>query len=270
MAFTHRCYNLTKHFFVWINYVEHWPQNSPSGCCVIPLSPESPVREHPAGQVWVSRQGLGSHHSGGQGSHIQAVGAGRHPAPQCCSGPQAPLGAGGGYCYILDKLIYSWYSNVVWYKTTIILPVSFLFCIRVNYSHFSFFFFYRTHQREVFQLLTFYRGTTENLESQVKHIYEVHEVFQTKLENVKMFIFTLLCPGSPGTPVAGLETGWDETEYMCYMVICEVLRSDQQFLMLSMCSYPTHWGIIHQNDKSDVHMSTGGISQQSGAFLCNI
>lgn len=68
------------------------------------LSADSPVREHPAGKVRIPRQGLGSHHRGGQGSHLQAAGSGRNPSPQCCSGPQAPLGARGGcgciYSYI--------------------------------------------------------------------------------------------------------------------------------------------------------------------------
>lgn len=56
---------------------------------------ESPVREHPAGQVRVPREGLGSHHRGRQRSHIQAAGQGRHAASQRRPGSQAPLGAGG-------------------------------------------------------------------------------------------------------------------------------------------------------------------------------
>lgn len=97
--------------------LQKWMQhNNPACVCVCKwhvlisrlfdlLPSESPVWEHPAGQIWISRQGLGPHHSGCQGPHIKAVGSGRHSAPQCCSGPQAPLGAGGGYNYIWALLV---------------------------------------------------------------------------------------------------------------------------------------------------------------------
>lgn len=67
------------------------------------LSTESPVWQHPAGQVWVSREGLGSHHRGRQRSHIQAAGPGCHSSSQCCSSSQAPLGAGGECLYELSR-----------------------------------------------------------------------------------------------------------------------------------------------------------------------
>lgn len=63
-------------------------------------STESIVWEHPAREVWVSRQGLGSHHRGSQRPHFKAAGSRCNTAPQCCTSPWALVGAGGENLYI--------------------------------------------------------------------------------------------------------------------------------------------------------------------------
>lgn len=110
-------------------------------------SPESPVWQHPAGQVWVPRERLGSHHRGCQRSHIQAAGSGCNSAPQCCSGSQAPLGAGGEYHYDSSRAPEQLFLGHVAH------PLSTFSCLFTV-------FVCRMLRREVFQLLMFYRGMT--------------------------------------------------------------------------------------------------------------